>query len=69
MNHAGFYIKNIDAAYIRGSSAFNYRGYIVSMSTVFNPPGVAIMKQDDPSFFMEAGTVEGAINTINHIAG
>ena len=67
MNYAGFTIKDMNADEIRGSSAFNYRGYVVSMSTIFTPPGVAIMRHDDPSFFMDVATVEEAINVINSL--
>lgn len=67
MNYAGFQICDVNADTIRGSAAFNYRGYVVSMSTIFTPPGVAIMRHDDPSFFMNATTVEEAINVINSL--
>ncbi len=67
MNHAGFQFKDVGYEDIRGCATFEYRGYIVSMSNIFNPPGVAIMRHADPSFFMNIATVEEAINAINSL--
>ena len=65
MNHAGFQIKDVGYEDIRGCATFEYRGYIVSMSNIFIPPSVAILRADDKRVFIQVNTVEEAINHIN----
>ena len=65
MNHTGFQIKDVGYEDIRGCATFEYRGYIVSMSNIFNPPNVAILHADDKRVFIQVNTVEEAINHIN----
>lgn len=67
MNYAGFQIKDVGYEDIRGCAAFEYRGYIVSMSNIFNPPNVAILRADDKRVFIQVNTVEEAINAINSL--
>ena len=67
MNRAGFQIKNVGYEDIRGCVTFKYRGYIVSMSSSYNPPNVAILRADDKRVFIQVKTVEDAINHINSL--
>ena len=67
MNHTGFQIKDVCYEDIRGCATFEYRGYIVRMSNIFNPPNVAILRADDKRVFIQVNTVEEAINHINNL--
>lgn len=67
MNRAGFQIKDVGYEDIRGCAVFEYRGYIVSMSSCFNPPNVAILRADDKRVFIQVKTIEDAINHINNL--
>lgn len=64
-----FSIRSIDALCIKGSASFPYRGYTISMSTIFHMPSVAFWPRDcmDSSVFTEANSVEDAINAIDKL--
>ncbi len=67
VNFRGFTIKNIDALDIKGNAAFKYRGYIISMSTIFSDNGVAFWPATNPDEYNDAETVEDAILKIDNL--
>ena len=64
-----FRIRSIDALNIKANARFSYRGYTVSMSTIFTPATVAFWPRGcmESSVFTEADSVEDAINAINKL--
>lgn len=65
LNFRGFNILNAGADPVKASAAFKYKDYLISMSTIFFPPSIAILNPKDNAFFMEVETVEHAIAWID----
>lgn len=61
-NYRGFCILNIDATPIKGSASFDYKGFTISMSTVFQPD-VAVFNDDQCH---SVDTVEDAIAWVDN---
>jgi len=66
MNDCNFSIKNVSAADIPASAAFVYKGFIISMSTIFKNPDIVVMIDDDFSTVeYRAISVADAIEWVN----
>ena len=59
LNNAGFTINPFMAD--TGSAAFKFKGYVISMSTVFKRPDVVIFGERTDEVLYHAHTVEDAI--------
>ena len=61
-----FKIQNVSGDDVVGATVFNYKDYVISMSTIFKPHDVAIIRHGE---FIKTNisTVEEAIEFINNI--
>jgi hypothetical protein len=62
LNRKGFGIMDVGAAHVKAGAGFAYKGFIISMSTVFDNPDVAVFLDDESGAYMyQAASVESAI--------
>ena len=77
MNYAGFKIVGVGSTDIGACAQFEYRGYIVSLSNIFTPPGLAVFDSNSEFVAINDGgydlpqvqDVESAIRFIDGLVG
>lgn len=62
LNRKGFGIMDVGASHVKAGAGFAYKGFIISMSTVFDNPDVAVFVDDaNADLIYTAASVESAI--------
>ena len=66
LNYMNFGIMGYGGEKVKAGAGFIYKGYIISMSTVFNNPAVAVFVDvDGGEIVYEASSVEDAIKWVD----
>lgn len=66
LNYMNFGIMGYDGEKVKAGAGFIYNGYIISMSTVFKNPAVAVFVDvDGGEIVYEAPSVQSAIEWVN----
>lgn len=62
-------ITDIALRLLRANCTFNYKGFIISISTIFNSgQQVGLFMENDRNFQLYFDTVEEAINHVNSVS-
>lgn len=62
LNRKGFGIMDVGANHVKAGAGFAYKGFIISMSTVFANPDIAVFTDDEEAYLIyQASSVESAI--------